>query len=251
MIAQENKGQKFGRVSQLDFSVENTDNNEAIVIFEKGDVSYEFIGNKANARTEIHVRIKVFNEDGLDRGNIEIPIYKSATRGESVQSFKANVFNLENGELIKSDSKPQKFEEELTKKQTLVKYTLSNVKVGSVIEYKYDIVSEYFWILDTWYFQKDIPVKKSTISITMPNYISFNYNVLGYYFFKEKDVTQEPTTNGTVFSWTLRDLAPYVEEEYSKPSINYISAIDFELESITYGSEKKITHRLGRGSVLT
>ena len=40
------------------------------------------------------------------------------------------------------------------------KFTMPNIKEGSVIEYKYSIESPFYWNVDEFVFQHDIPVKK-------------------------------------------------------------------------------------------
>ena len=231
--AQDTKSDKFGKADLSSYNIENETNDPAVVLFKNGDIIFEFLGNRPVIRTTVHTRIKVFNDKGLKYGNVEIPIYIGTSNGEQVDGFKAEVYNLENGELVKSTTKYEKFTEELDDYRTVVKYTLPNVKIGSLIEYKYEIVSDYFWQIDRWYFQQEIPVKYSNLSLTIPQYITFNYNVLGYFAFQPNDYEKKYTTVGNLYSWTLRDLPAFVDEEYSKPSINYISSIDFELETIT------------------
>ena len=56
----------------------------------------------------------------------------------------------------------------------LVEFTVPNVKVGTVIEYEYNIHSQLFWELRDWYAQWEIPVIFAKLDMNIPNYLIFN-----------------------------------------------------------------------------
>ena len=94
---------------------------------------------------------------------------------ESVEDLKATAYNLENGKTVKSTlKKGNVVKEQIDDLQYQVKFTIPDVKVGTVIEYEYCIHSELFWQLHDWYAQCEIPVVYARLDMEIPNYLIFN-----------------------------------------------------------------------------
>ena len=94
---------------------------------------------------------------------------------ESVEDLKATAYNLENGKTVKSTLKKNTIvKEEIDDEQYQVKFTVPDVKPGTVIEYEYCIHSELFWQLHDWYAQCEIPVAYAHLEMEIPNYLIFN-----------------------------------------------------------------------------
>lgn len=94
---------------------------------------------------------------------------------ESVEDLKATAFNLEYGKTVKSTlNKSSVVYEDIDEQYSQVKFTIPNVKPGTVIEYEYYIHSELFWQLHDWYAQCEIPVAYARLDMDIPNYLIFN-----------------------------------------------------------------------------
>lgn len=237
LSAQQPKSWKLGKATIEDYNLGSDQDDDAVIQYEIGTTSYDFYGSTPKKTTEFKIRIKILNDEGLDYANIEIPVRKSR---QKIQGFKSNTYNLDaNGNLAKSDEKAEKFVEEINEKYDLVKYTLPNVKIGSLIEYNYTIQSDYFYVLDRWYFQSEIPTLYSEYKLQLPEYITFHFNILGYQIMEQDDYKQEEVGDINHYSWIMRDVPAYISEEHAKPSVNYLSAIDFELHSIKFTSGTK------------
>ncbi len=131
--------------------------------------------------TDIHERIKIYNQDGFGYATTQIELYKSGSDEEKVSSLKANTYNLVDGKI--EDTKLDKngiFKTELSKYHNETKFTMPNIKEGSVIEYKYTIVSPFYWNVDDFVFQHAIPVKKLEATFETPEYFNFKLNTKGY-----------------------------------------------------------------------
>ena len=78
---------------------------------------------------------------------------------EMVEDIKATAFNLEGGKVVKTSLKKSTIvKTKIDEQNYLVEFTVPNVKVGTVIEYEYNIHSQLFWELRDWYAQCEIPV---------------------------------------------------------------------------------------------
>ena len=140
-------------------------------------------------KTEIHERIKIYNKDGFDYATKQLNLYKNGNTKESISPIKAFTYNLENGKIVEEKlSKKGMFNSETNKYFNKVKFTMPNIKPGSVIEYKYQITSPFWSNIDELVFQHDIPIKKLESNIEIPEYFNFRINTKGY-------LTVNPTTD--------------------------------------------------------
>jgi len=144
--------------------------------------------------TEIQERIKIYTSEGFKKANKTISYYNPESGDkQTVSSINAYTFNLIDGKVTKDKlGKNDIFNEEKNKFWSLQKFTMPNIKVGSVIDLEYQIRSPYLSISDVQ-FQFDIPVKKLEYKITIPEYYVFNMKMKGYYFVNPKE------TNGKSF----------------------------------------------------
>ena len=55
-----------------------------------------------------------------------------------------------------------------------------NVKDGSVLEWKYELMSENIFSLGTWYFQYSIPVVHSSYKVSIPSYFNYQSRLIGF-----------------------------------------------------------------------
>jgi Domain of Unknown Function with PDB structure (DUF3857) len=207
--------------------------------------------------TDVHERIKIYTQEGFDYATYQIQLHKSGSDEEKVSSLKANTYNLIDGKIEETKlGKDGIFKTEVSKYSNQTKFTLPNIKSGSVIEYSYNIVSPFFWNVEDFVFQHDIPVKKIEATFETPEYYNFKTNTKGYltlnpkeeiksdritFINKERDggggwsgVTNNVTRSNldflkTVTSFNLSDVPALKEEPYVNNINNYRSAIQYEL----------------------
>ena len=127
---------------------------------------------------EIHVRIKVLEQGGLDYGNLEF----SYIKGDSdLTKLKAATYNLEDGKIVKTEvSKKEWITEKVNDKLYVKKISMPNVRVGSVIEYTYFQNIGDIYSLPSWNFQSSIPTVHAEFKIGLPQYGSYMPNFQGY-----------------------------------------------------------------------
>ncbi|MDL2256816.1 DUF3857 domain-containing protein [Bacteroidales bacterium OttesenSCG-928-I14] len=219
----------------------------AVVLYEKA-TSYYRVSRSPDGFFDVVmeyvVRIKILSQDAVDEyANVYIPFYKGKTRSqeESISGLTGWTYNLEGNKVIKTKlSKDYIFTEDISNTYKRMKFALPNVKAGSVIEYKFTKTSPYYWELDTYRFQRDIPVKYSFFQITIPEYFTFNIEEKGYENLnrKQEKVNQSFTIGGQILTCTAEEIQieakniPAMKaEDYVWNPGEYISHINFELQS--------------------
>ena len=136
---------KFGKIDIKDLEMttyEPDSSAEAVVLWDEGISNLTYDQNRGFfIRHDRHTRIKILSTDGYDWANVTVTLYKSGTNKESVGGLRAITHYLEDGKAksVKME-KSAIFEEEVSESATNLKFTLPNVKVGSVIEYRYELI---------------------------------------------------------------------------------------------------------------
>jgi hypothetical protein len=141
-----------------------------MILFNKAEVYYD---QQANIVANRHRRIKIFNTNAKDEGNIRIEYY-NANRMQYVTGLQAQTINLNNGniEIIKVDKK-QIFTEVVDKNHSALVFSFPNVQSGSVLEYKYTVTDQRFWNFPDWYFQGDLPNRYSELKTNIHEALYF------------------------------------------------------------------------------
>ncbi len=192
-------------------------------------------GEKILVITDRHIRIKVINTDGLDYANVEIPF----GRDEKVLGIKAASYNMEDGKRVTGivDRKSIYYEESNRYRNT-VRFSVPNVRPGSVIEYKYTVESPDIFTLYTLEFQHEIPVVRCGFHVEFPGYFEYKF-VTGGDLSKVRYNKTESQVNfggdiviGFVGHWTAFNIPAYREEPFSTGSEDYYARIGFELSKI-------------------
>src|SRR5690606_2867036 len=119
--------------------------------------------------------------EGFDYATSDVQLYKSGSDEEKESGLKAATYNLVDGKI--QETKLEKdgiFKTEVSKYYNETKFTVPNIKEGSVIEYKYTIASPFYWSVDDFVFQHAIPVKKLEAKFETPEYFNFKVNTKGY-----------------------------------------------------------------------
>jgi len=172
--------------------------------------------------TEIHERLKIYNQEGFDYATNSVLIYKSGKKKEEVTGLKAYTYNLVNGKIEEDKLKTDAiFETEVSRFRDEVKFTMPNIKIGSVIEYKYKIISPFATNVDAFVFQHDIPVKKIEAMFEVPEYYKFKVNTKGFLNITPIKEIKRDKIEFTSKSRSGGSRGTSVKTEYSKSSIDF------------------------------
>jgi hypothetical protein len=169
----------FGKIEKADLEMSSCDfdkDAEALVLFDDGEffcnIIYGAMIDPVQMQIERRVRIKILKDKGLNRANIHIKYYSFGAR-ENVKGISAQTYNLDEAGNIKITKLDKKlvYDKKLNKRYSEIAFTLPEVKVGSVIEYKYTIEGVG---ARRWYFQQSIPVQLSRYAVNFPNEIEMS-----------------------------------------------------------------------------
>jgi hypothetical protein len=204
-------------------------------------------------------RIKVLTEAGKKWADFSIQLYRDNAMSEKVVSIKGVTMNLENGEAVETKLKNDAvFREKYSKNIELVKTTLPNVKVGSVIDITYKIRSDFLFNFQDWEFQTTIPTVWSEYRAAIPEYFTYEKYMQGYVALVVNDHSVEGKTivlgasasNSRVtyrednYRWVASNVVAFHDEPFMTCRNDFISRMNFELATIIIPGEP-IKHLTG------
>jgi hypothetical protein len=165
--------QPYGKIDIADLELKSCDfekDANAMILFEKGSVYFD---TQYNIITNIHKRIKIFNDNGKKEANIRIE-FNGGDRSETISGLQAQTINLSNGaiEVVKVDKK-QIFNETIDRSRSAMVFSFPNIKPGSVIEYKYNLISFNIANFPDWYFQSHLPNRYSELKTAIPEILYY------------------------------------------------------------------------------
>ena len=141
---------------------------------------------------ERYMRIKIFTKEGYDWADHVIRLYRDGAEKEKVTKLKACTYNLVDGRIEKEKLKNSDvYTEEQSRHIELQKFSMPSVREGSVIELEYTVQSDFFFNLNTWYFQHEIPTVWSEYNTCIPEYFEYKRTMNGYIALAEKESTSE------------------------------------------------------------
>lgn len=253
---------KLGKVSigELEQKVHPKDSSAvAAILFEKGQTIFDYNEDQGfSMQLEVITRIKIYKKEGYDWATKQIRFAASGNLKEKVSLLDAYTYNLVNGKIEKTKLKSDgEFDQAVNKYWFQKKFTMPNIKEGSVIEYRYSLKSNGIGSPRDWYFQNKIPVNYSEYKINIPEYFVYNTNLKGYISPK---VTQEKGNrtiiytyregkNGTVSAGASQEKLEFIEtkttyvaenlpaikdESYVNNIDNYTASLAQELSATKY-----------------
>lgn len=197
---------KYGKVTMEELNMTTYPQDtvaEAVILSNVGDIRFVYSSDNGDFQYEYTVekRIKILNEKGLEWCNDQIDYYvRNRENKEDIRKLEGTTYNLENGKIVKTKmSKDNIFQEEQDDNWKRTKFTLPGAKVGSVIEYKYTIVSDFYYEIRDFIFQYGIPSEYTAFEIVIPEYFIYNVNQQGY-----ENIPGEKTPTNETFRITYR-----------------------------------------------
>jgi len=132
-------------------------------------------------------------------------------------------------------SKKDVFDEKVSKNYTQRRFTFPNVQVGSIIEYRYTLQSNSAGVLDTWYFQRDIPTRWSECRFIIPQYIEYVMltNLDRPFDIKEEKRRKIGNTDGYVYRMVMKNMSGRKEEKYITTMIDYLNNVQLQASAVT------------------
>lgn len=184
--------------------------------------------------TEIQERIKIYNNEGFDYATKKVILHKGGSDEEKISSLKAYTYNLIDGKI--EETKLEKngiFDTEQSKYRNETKFTMPDIKEGSVIEYKYKIYSPFYWNIEDFVFQHDIPVKKIEAIFEAPEYFNFKVNMKGFLAIIPKNETKRDKITFNNKSRSGTDGHSAMQTTYSSSNIEFEKSVSiYNLDNV-------------------
>jgi len=163
---------KWGKVQPEDLqrkSCEWSPESAAMVLFSQGNIKFELV-NGITYRFKHHRRLQVFDVENMEPIDIHIP-YRLEEPFIRIASFKAQLI-LPNGEK-KAINKKYIQDWENEDGEAYRRVLLPDLTNGTIIEYRYELISNDISILPHWHFQENIPVAFSRLTTEIPEWLDY------------------------------------------------------------------------------
>ena len=149
----------------------------ATILFNKAKTFFTYnINNGFSINTEFSCRIKIYKKEGLKWANYQVPFYVGYENynDDRVDFSDCVTYNLEDGKIVKTKLNNEGvFKTKINKNWKEASITMPNVKVGSVIEFKYVLKSENIVEFPVFNFQQEIPVNYSEYVTEIPGFFVY------------------------------------------------------------------------------
>lgn len=217
---------KFGKPTMEEMELaryESEPDAEAVVLCRLRDEYYHFTDGDFEKIVDYKVRIKVLKQEGTDYANVSCLYYASKNNSgpkDRIRGISATAYNLEGGKVVATKMKSDLvFRERVSENLMMLKFTVPQVKVGTVIEYTYSETSDNVAHIDDWIAQGDIPVLYTRYMLTVPECYAFSVESSGQADLEVKKESDNMTIhlqNGNV---ATVGTAKYIFEGHNLPSL--------------------------------
>ena len=193
--------------------------------------------------TLVQCKIKILKPSGLKKSEITIPFINKRVplRKELIENIDAWSYKYDGSQIVTSRLKKENVViEHLNDSMSQVKFRIPDVKVGSVVEYRYKRISPLHPGIPGWEFQSDIPTMYSALETFYYDAFVVNQETKGPYEIKAFAETEQPTftdVRQTVFTgrkahrvfFEVRDLPAFRHEDYIWNPKDYTPGVRSEL----------------------
>jgi len=242
----------YGQISNSDMAMTKYANDtsaHAVVLQEYGRSEIQ-PSNDDNIKLRFyyHVRIKIFDNAGIDAATKEIILRNSDDKSEidEIEKIAGTTYFVDgSGALRKVEFDPSKvYITRNYKQQSTAKFTLPAVVPGCIVEYSYTLAeaaSDWLHHYQPWYFQSDIPKVHSQYEALIPGHFVYNATLHGFLKLSESKADVERacfSANGSVSDcsdliYGISNVPAFVDEDYMTSEKNYRSSISFDMVEYT------------------
>lgn len=237
----------YGKIDKADLQLKECEfdkDAEAYKLLSYSDVHYDIVGDDIEIITDERTRIKILKDKGLDEANIKVRFYSKA-RYEDIKNISGVTYNLDDaGNVVTTKlDNSSIYVKKINNQFSEVTFTMPDVKVGSVFEYKFTDVKKSLGNVDDWYFQDDIPTRFSMYRILIPNIFRFINQVLAYQNVDQKSevINSNIYYHGGLVSdraeektYSLKNVPALREEPFMGAEKDYLQRVVSQLQRIVY-----------------
>ncbi|MGY3089713.1 hypothetical protein ACVWYF_002761 [Hymenobacter sp. UYAg731] len=225
----------FGKIDPRDLTAAPfaADSAAAVILCDYGSASIATdVAATRKVRFTRTTRIKILTKAGLEWANGQLLLHhEQPGYTEQLTSLRGFTYNLVDGQVKQEPlAAAGIFTDDASETYAIKRFALPNVRVGSVIEFNYTIVSDYVVGFRSWPFQHSIPVRWSEFRATM--FHQYAYKILLQN--KQPLALDEGTGQKSLtprFRWAMRDVPALSREPYMTATADYVDGLTFELDS--------------------
>jgi len=247
LVAQKSE-YNFGKVpdKQLEMTTYAADTSAAaVMLHDFGELQIMDTGSDYAQKFTRCRRIKILSRAGFDYGDLEIG-YRSKDKSEIINDIKA-VITLPNRQTYTYDKKDF-FTEKKNEYWSVKKLAIANLEEGAVIDYYYKITSDRISQPREWYFQREIPVVLSELTIDFHSQLSYMYLFQGFkgMTIEENEAGEKIYTKGETKAiieakkFTTRNVPALKPEPYITTIDDYRLRLRFQLTDYYTDAGQKI-----------
>lgn len=202
---------EFGTVTHEEFDLEyyrtKHPGEPAVVIGDIGSGRFVYDNDRRHFKLQFDrvKRFLILEKEGLEWGNYSIYYHESQAGRENIRTFRAHVYNDENGRIRRQRVRKRAgVTKNLNENTKELVFALPNVRVGSIIEVKYRIETDFLFGLRSWVFQSTIPVEYSKYSLTLPGFYNYTARFSGTFELdeiKQKSISDRIKIFSTTYSF--------------------------------------------------
>ena len=213
---------KWGKLSEKEIKLDEVvfeKQADAVILGEFADIAFF----KGEVYTRFHFKIKILSQNGLGYADVSIP-YNPEGDQDAIGKINAQTLNIVNGKIIPTKlTSSDIYTKDISATHREKVFTFKNVKVGSVIEYRYSKKSKSVRQLEYWYFQNELPTILSICTADIPEGINYKpiYNGTR---------TQKKYLDKETNVWELTNLPSLRKEDFVFNHQKYAEGISFQLE---------------------
>lgn len=238
---------EFGKISKAEYDLKQYPEDleaDAVVFFDLGKSYFLQTSKGFEVVFERSTRIKILSESGLKWAEVEIPYYQEGGIYEKVFDIEAHTYNYNDGIIdFKELDISNTYNEKVNNSWNVKKFAIPNVQVGSIIEYRYKVNSQYVFNLRDWEFQWSIPVIYSEYEVKMIPFYEYSWLLQGASRFdSQKSYLASGvdrhygsiTFQDMVHDYVMKDIPAFKSEQFISSRNDYIIKLDFQLCKINY-----------------
>jgi len=211
---------------------------KAVILFKKGRSAFI----PPHSYYEVACAIKILSPEALSAATVTI----AENVSNKIKKISAEVYNLEGGAVSKQqiEKADVMYEDVVDNNIAVAKFNIPNVKVGSIIYYKYLVERRNKLQLSNWDFQDNYPCLYSEFELAIPSavkYVSVERTDKNFMAIDKKSDLYESDCEACTYSgsegsnklriWVRRQIPAYRQEPYVLDESNYLQGMQIYVQS--------------------
>jgi|GEM_PF-3213511 len=220
------------------------DSSAAVILCDYGTTRIAH-GNGYRLQTTFErvLRVKVLRNSGTHWGTLEVTLWP----GEQMYVFQGCTYNLEHGAVQRSPLDGAGKPAEESGGHRLYKLILPNVHEGSVVEFRFSVISYRRTSLKSWQFQRDVPVRWSEYRVAFPRELDFRALLHGALPVLPDSVALAAVPTGLLapqwdHRWAMRQVPAFVPEPFMATPLDHLAWLEFSWAGTHIASRTSYTY---------